>query len=133
MIITFELTRHGRCVHDGLPRRERQHVSSISHLQTGLELFHSLGVDNYLARRGKMRWQKVCSSSSNCSFTLIESTDGDMVRHKSLKLKNHKKRSQGTCSGQRTAEVFAKLAECADQKCTAAIAILWASCYGTPR
>ena len=59
-------------------------------------------VDNYLAPRGKMRWQNVCSS--NCSFTLKENTDGDMVRHKSLKLKNHKKSKE--LAGRRSAEVL---------------------------
>ena len=40
-IIPCELTRHDHCVHDCLPRRERQLVNSISDVETGLELFHS--------------------------------------------------------------------------------------------
>ena len=40
-IIPCQLTRHDHCVHDCLPRRERQLVNSISDVETGLELFHS--------------------------------------------------------------------------------------------
>ena len=37
-IIPCDLTRHDHCVHDCLPRRERQLVNSISDVETGLEL-----------------------------------------------------------------------------------------------
>ena len=53
-IIPCELTRRDHCVHDCLPRRERQLVNSISDVETGLELFHSeLTMD--LPRTGKIR------------------------------------------------------------------------------
>ena len=75
------------CVHDCVPRRERQLVNSISDVETGLELFHSESTID-LPRTGKIRWQNVCCN--NCSFTLKEKSDGDdMVRHKSSKLKKH--------------------------------------------
>ena len=91
-IIPCELTRHDHCVHDYLPRRERQLVNSISDVETGLEIFHSeSNID--LPRTGKIRWQNVCSN--NCSFALKEKSDGDeMVRHKSSKLKKHKEKSR---------------------------------------
>ena len=91
-IIPCELTRHDHCVHDCLPRWERQFVNSISDVETGLKLFHSESTID-LPRRGKIRWQNVCSN--NCSFALKEKSDGyDMVRHKSSKLKKHNEKSR---------------------------------------
>ena len=53
-IIPCELTRHDHCVHDCLPRRERQLVNSISDVETGLELFHGESTID-LPRTGKIR------------------------------------------------------------------------------
>ena len=54
-IIPCELTRrHDHCVHDCLPRRERQLVNSISDVETGLELFPSESTID-LPRTGKIR------------------------------------------------------------------------------
>ena len=95
-IIPCELTRHDHCVHDCLPRRERQLVNSISDVETGLELFQSESTMD-LPRTGKIRWQNVCSN--NCSFALKEKSDGDdMIRQKSSKLMKHNEKSRNCWS-----------------------------------
>ena len=53
-VIPCELTRHDRCVNDGLPQRERQLVNSISGVETELELFHRESIID-LPRRGRIR------------------------------------------------------------------------------
>ena len=104
-IIPCELTRHDHCVHDCLPRRERQLVNSISNVETWNPTFPQR-VDNRLASNRKDQVIECLLEQLLLRFKRKVGCD-DMVRQKSSKLKNHNEKSRNLLD-----DSCRKLAEC---------------------